>query len=163
MEAHPCQPSWVLPVSCEKFNVSKSRDCCWDMAENSQKKNWRGSHHDNNIIKLVWHNSSGLKGAMGTEVCSMRIKCRAVTRGRAGNFLAAQFLRLLTTHTGQLEILVKTPGSGIFLWLGVRFDVNLYLKKEGRMERGVSLMTLNHKKNAKDFNERKIIAQSWLI
>ena len=31
------------------------------------------------------------------------------------------------------------------------------------MERGVSLMTLNRKKNAKDFNERKIIAHSWLI
>ena len=31
------------------------------------------------------------------------------------------------------------------------------------MERGVSLMTLNHKKNVKDFSERKIIAHSWLI
>ena len=58
------------------------------MAENSQKKNWRGSHHDNNIISI---------------------------------------------------------------------------KKGGRMGRGVSLMTHNHKKNVKDFSEKKIIAHSWLI
>ena len=31
------------------------------------------------------------------------------------------------------------------------------------MERGVSLMTLNHKKNVKDFSEGKIIAHSRLI
>ena len=31
------------------------------------------------------------------------------------------------------------------------------------MERGVSLMTLNHKKNVNDFSERKIIVDSWLM
>ena len=36
----------VLPWSCGKCYVSK-RDCCWELAENSQKKNWRGSHHNN--------------------------------------------------------------------------------------------------------------------
>ena len=41
-------PSLVLPMPCGKCYVSKLRDCCFDMAENSQKKNWRGSPHDNN-------------------------------------------------------------------------------------------------------------------
>ena len=31
------------------------------------------------------------------------------------------------------------------------------------MGRGVSLMTLNHKKNVNDFSEWKIIAHSWLM
>ena len=43
------------------------------------------------IIKLVLHNSSSLKGAIGAEVYSMRITCKVVTRSRAGNFLAAEF------------------------------------------------------------------------
>ena len=36
LEAHSCQPFLVLPISCGKCDVSKLRDFCWDMAENSQ-------------------------------------------------------------------------------------------------------------------------------
>ena len=35
--------------------------------------------------------------------------------GSGGELHSCSVLRLLTTHTGQLEILVKTPESGIFL------------------------------------------------
>ena len=45
---YSCQPSLVLPISCGKCDVSKLQDFCRDVAENSQKKNWRGSHHNNN-------------------------------------------------------------------------------------------------------------------
>ena len=36
-------------------------------------------------------------------------------KGLGGELPSCSVLRLLTTHTRQLEILVKTPGNGIFL------------------------------------------------
>ena len=68
LEAHNCQPSLVLPISCGKCYVFKLWDCCWDMAENFQKKNRRGLCNNNNDNDNDNSNTAAQDQALRTNV-----------------------------------------------------------------------------------------------